>query len=171
MRMPAWPFGRERREEKRSVLVLLRRSPFALDRDAMEAVARHAWGHDFGRNRDGSPYVDSEEPGMFVLSPHGNAILVAGTLRGQRRMQLPRNLAESDCPDAWADYAADVSVGLTYVYERDWQRLRRYVGTLAAELIDDETLALYHIATHRLLSVDGDLRRRLRAGAAEVFGG
>src|SRR4051812_9918502 len=47
-------------EQERFLLVLLRRSSAGLNVQALEAAARSAWDDRFGRNADGSNFVESD---------------------------------------------------------------------------------------------------------------
>src|SRR5262245_11687946 len=144
------------------ILILLLDTPMKLDAQTMEVAARKAWVEAFGANDDGSPFVFSGTADSgFVLSPHGNAVLVFPTLRGVRNLDAPRN-ASSACAAAWAKYSADVSVGLAHAFETRTAALQKYIALLTAELIDTSCLALLHLASGRMYAADKELRQQLR---------
>lgn len=162
---------RKKDDKAHFILVLLLRAPYLLDRSTLESAARTAWLDKFGANEDGSDFVCSgTSDSGFVLSPHGNAFLLLPTLRGVRKLGVPQNLADPGCSDAWAAYAADVSVGLVYSCETDRNRLRVYMATLTAELIDQNCLALVHPESGRIFAAHPGLSQELRERPAQFMG-
>jgi hypothetical protein len=160
-------FGRKQAEP--DVLLILLSAPFRIECESLEAAAQRAWTPRFGANDDGNDFVVSGTPDSgFVLSPYGNAFIVFPTVRGIRNVATPRNLTEPGCSEAWTNYVADVSIGLVHNYENSVEKMRAYIATLTAELIDEKCLGLLQIANERV-HVAKDLAQQLRTNPRAFF--
>jgi hypothetical protein len=84
----------------------------------------------------------------------------------RRAIRLP--LPES-ASGLWIDYTYDVSVGLAYNYDTDPARLAALVSMLTASLCDDQSIAVYHLASRRLWKLDETVRARLAEGSDLFF--
>lgn len=156
--------------QRKFALIVLRRAPAQLQSEGMEATARSAWSGRFGENEDGTDYVDRCVPGlMCVLQAHGNAFTVICTKRGGRTVERPLIFRPASAVGLWAEYTHDISVGVAYNYDTDPARLAAFVSTLTEALCDDQSIAIYHPATHRLWELDESIRTKLRDGSLAFF--
>jgi hypothetical protein len=155
--------------QKRYLLILLRRSPAGLNAQTLEAKARSALEDRFGRNPDGSDYVESGEAGLgFIIQAHGNALMVLETPKGVRNLKPPVCIRPPSATTIWSDHSYELSVGLVYNYDTETKRLSGFVGSLSAVLMDEDTLGVLHPDSGQLWRADQDTIARLTA-APEVF--
>jgi hypothetical protein len=89
--------------------------------------------------------------------------------RGLRRIDPPQMLGLPAVADAWRQYKADLTISVVYRLSDDDRSLEEYTACLAAELIDNNCLALYHPASRRAWPADESLRKRLRSDASWAF--
>ena len=157
--------------QARFLLMLLRRSLASLNAETLEAAARSAWEHRFGRNNDGSDYVEFVENGFgFVVQAHGNAFMVLDTEKGVRELTPPVRVYPESAIDIWSDYSHVLSVGVAYNCDADASRLCAFVGSLAVVLADGETLGLLHPMSGQLWRLDQETAERLNAQPEAFFG-
>lgn len=156
--------------QRKFALIVLRRAPAQLQPDAMEATAQSAWSERFGANEDGKSYVERCVPGfMCVLQARGNAFTVICTKKGGRTLERPMVFRPESAVGLWSDYTHDISVGVAYNYDTDPARLAAFVSTLTAALCDDQSIAIYHPASHRLWKLDESVRTMLADGSLAFF--
>ncbi len=159
----------DRAEKERLIaLVLLLRRPRELDTGTVADLAGRALG---GRFRDGEPeaadrYVAGQEP-SFVVKFGDRLFLVNSFTRPY--MDDPDEAAgeigELRLRKAVRDHEAWVSVDLLgNCGDRELPDLYRTLGKLAAELIDDDCLALFAPATGQLVVYDPEMLDALRGG-------
>ena len=147
---------------RKFLLVLLRRSAAQLNAETLEAAARSAWERRFGRNPDGSYFVESGEQGAgFILQAHGNAFLVMELPKGVRELAPPWRFHPPTATNIWSEYGHDLSVSVAYNYDTDTHRLCAFVGSLALALADAETLAVVHPDSRQLWQLDHATIERL----------
>lgn len=151
------------------LLFLLRRSPAALSAATLETAACAAWEQRFGKNRDGSKFVESGDPAVGVIvQAHGNAFIVLQTQKEMRNLKSPQRAIPESAMSIWTEYAHVLSVGVVYNYDTDANRLYAFVGNLCAALVDDDTLGVFHIHSGQLWRLDRDVVERLKT-APEAF--
>jgi hypothetical protein len=152
------------------LLVLLLRSAAELSTGAVEVAAGVAWGERFGRNSDGTGYV---EPGstdsVILLQAHGNAFLVIRSDRLKRKLRAPLVFHPESAADLWSEYSHDVSVGVAHNYETKAGKLQAYVGSLAAALCDEHTIGLFHPNSGQVWRLDRAVLDRLAADPGAFF--
>jgi hypothetical protein len=157
--------------QRKVLLFLLRRCPAALNVATLEAAACAAWERGFGKNRDGSKFVESGDPGLgFVVQAHGNAFMVLQTKKGTRNLKSPQRAIPESAMSIWTEYTHELSVGVVYNYDTDANRLYAFVGNLCAALVDDDTLAVVHVDSGQLWQLDRDVVERLQAAPEAFFG-
>jgi hypothetical protein len=157
--------------QRKLLLMLLRRSPARLNAETLEAAARSAWENRFGRNHDGSDYVESGEEGFgFVVQAQGNAFLVIETQKGKRELKAPVHAEPDTAIGIWSEYSHELSVGVAYNYDTDVSRLCFFVANLVAALADGETLGLFHLDSGRLWRLEHEIVERLRSEPDWFFG-
>ncbi len=156
--------------QRNFLLVVLRVAPADLSPEAIEAAAQSAWSKRFGANADGSSYVERGVPDiMYVLQAHGNAFTVIGTEKAGRTLPPPATFLPESAAGLWSDYSHDVSIGVTYNYDTDAQRLAAFVATLSASLCDNRSIAIYHPESRRLWKLDANVRAQLAKGDSAFF--
>jgi hypothetical protein len=153
------------------LLVLLRRSPAGLNSVELEAIVRAAWQRRFGPNHDGSHFVESGDEGIgFVIQAYGNAFMVIQTQKGVRDLKPPIRLHPETAANIWDHYCHDLSVGVVYNCNNDTTKLSLLVGSLAAALVDADTLGILHPYSGQLWALDRDTINRLKENSEEFFG-
>jgi hypothetical protein len=156
--------------QARFVLVLLRRSPARLNCVKLEAAVRAAWESRFGPNHDGSNFVESGEEGIgFIVQAYGNAFVVMETQKGVRDLKPPTRLHPETAKNIPDDYCHDLSVGIVYNQDMDTKKLCVCVGSLAAALVDADTLGIIHPHSGQLWALDRDTVNRLKESPEEFL--
>ena len=156
--------------QKSDLLVILRLASKSLQPAEVEATAQAAWGQTFGRNPDETDFLDRCVPGvMSVIQAHGNAFLIAGLKREDRKLDSPTVFLPPSASALWEEFTHDLSVGLMHAYDSDPKRLQLFLTRLVAELCDDQSIAIYHPKSRTLWELTPAILELLRDKPGAFF--
>jgi uncharacterized protein YegJ (DUF2314 family) len=167
-------------EEKLISIVLLLREPRTLTEDQLRVAAARAFGGRFGNDANrGGNFVRQVRANMFPVGV-GDAKL--GVITSPDRYEARQAfLAPTDVADANARKRAEEGfathqgwVSVDWFGENpkpeDGPRIYEMLGKLAAELADENCIAVHATESRRLIACDDGVRKRLRADARSMLG-
>ena len=159
-------FSREK-DEPIHAIVLLRSSPKFLDTETLESVVSRALGVDFSNKDENDPnasFVVGFPPMLTVKLPE--AFLLVNCMPApyvDKPEKIAKQITDLRLRKAVSEHTAWLSVD--WMGDRDEESLGKgypILGKIAAELIDDECVALYSTSTNQLIPVHEDVLEGLR---------
>ena len=167
-------FGRIKRlfsrkeDEPIHAFVLLRSTARMLDSESLERVVSRALGIDFSNKDENDPeaaFVVGHPPILMVKLPE--AMLLVNCMPApyvDRPEKIAQQIPELRMRKAVAEHTAWMSVD--WMGEKDEESLRRgypMIGKIAAELIDEDCIAVFSTSTNQLIPIEPEVLEGLRS--------